>query len=91
MRMADRNLMEKAALLEWFNEDLREGVRQPCRRCEGMAIEQQAQLPHLLLLLGRPFQKGGDCMDGRRESCGGSYFRCDLDERVSLAQLSYVQ
>ena len=89
MRMADRNLMEKAALLEWFNEDLREGVRQPCCRCVGMAIEQQAQSPHLLL--GRPFQKGGDCMDGRRESCGGSYFRCDLDEFVSLAQLSYVQ
>ena len=54
MRMADRNLMEKAALLEWFNEDLREGVRQPCYRCVGMAIDQQSQSPHLLL--GRPIQ-----------------------------------
>jgi len=30
-------------------------------------------------------------MDGRRESCGGINFRCDLDERVSLVQLSSVQ
>ena len=49
MRMADRNLMEKAALLEWLNEDLGEGVRQPCCRCVVVAIEQQAELPHLLL------------------------------------------
>jgi len=91
MRMADRNLMEKAALLEWINEDLREGVRQPCRRCVGMAIEQQAQLPHLLLLLGRHFFERGRLCGWKARKLWGSYFRCDLDERVILLQLSYVQ
>lgn len=60
MRMADRDLMEKAALLEWLNEDLREGseatLLQVC--CVVVEIEQQAESPHLLF--GQPFREMSD-------------------------------
>ncbi len=62
MRMADRNPMEKAALLEWLNEDFGEGVRQPCCRCVVVAIKQQAESPHLLL--GQLFREMGDPIMG---------------------------
>ena len=63
MRMVDRNLMEKAALLEWFNEGLGEGVRQPCCRCVVVAIEQQTESPHLLP--GASLSGPGDRTNGR--------------------------
>jgi hypothetical protein len=42
-------------------------------------------LPHLLL--GQPFQKGGDRIDGNGENRGGIFIRRDFDERLEIAQL----
>ena len=39
MRTADYDLMEKAELLECFNEEFLKDVRQPCCRCVGVAID----------------------------------------------------
>lgn len=50
-----------------------------------MAIGQQALLPHLLL--DQPFQEGSDRIDGNGENHGGNLLRCDLDERLEIAQL----
>ena len=85
MRTADRNHEEKAALLECFNEQVSEGVRQLCCRCVGVAIGHQAQLPHLLL--GQRFQKRGDRIEGNGENRSGIFFRRDFDERLEIAQL----
>jgi hypothetical protein len=49
-----------------------------------MAIGPQAQSPHLFP--GQPFQKGGDCIDGRGKDTGGFFLR-DFDERLKVAQL----
>lgn len=38
MRVAERDLMEKAVLLECLNEDLRERCEQLCRRCGGVVL-----------------------------------------------------
>jgi hypothetical protein len=42
-------------------------------------------LPHLLL--GQPFQKGGDRIDGNGENRRGIFIRRDFDERLEIAQL----
>lgn len=85
MRTVDRDPAENAALLGCSNEEAWEGVRQLCCRCVGVAIRQQAQSPHLLL--GQPFQKGGDRIDGNGENRGGIFLRRDFDERLEIAQL----
>ena len=42
-------------------------------------------MPHLLL--GQPFQKGGDRIDGNGENRGGIFPRCDFYERLEIGQL----
>ena len=42
-------------------------------------------MPHLLL--GQPFQKGGDRIDGNGENRGGIFIRRDFDERLEIVQL----
>jgi len=56
MRMADRDPAEKAVLLECFNEEARERVRQPCFRCVGVAIGHGPNRHNYFWV--RPFRKG---------------------------------
>ena len=56
MRTGEHDHEEKTALLKCANEEIYDGVRQPCCRCGGVAIWHPAQLPHIFL--DQPLQKG---------------------------------
>lgn len=52
--------------------------------CRG-GYKATAQSPHLLL--GQPFQKGGNRIDGRRKDRGEIILRLDIDECLDIAEL----
>ena len=56
IRTADRDPMEKAALLECFNEQVCEEVRQHCCKCVGVAMGHKPNC-HIYFWVS-PFRKG---------------------------------
>ena len=71
MRTEEHDHEEKTALLKCANEEIYDGVRQPCCRCGGVAIWHPAQLPHIFL--DQPLQKGSDRIDRNGDNRGGIF------------------